>query len=50
MRGLVPAARIMRVAAVAIAQSWLRIDRIMVSSSTASANVPSTVMIGEPGK
>ncbi len=40
----------MRDAAVAIAESWLSMERITVSSSTASANVPSTTMIGEPGK
>jgi hypothetical protein len=39
-----------RDAADAIAQSWLRMDRDMVSSSTASANVPSTTRMGEPGK
>ena len=33
-----------------MAQSWLRIDSTTVSSITASANVPSTTMIGEPGK
>jgi hypothetical protein len=33
-----------------MAQSWLRIDSVTVSSSTASANVPSTTTIGEPGK
>ena len=46
-----PAAAVtMRAAAEAIAQSWLRIDSTSVSSTTASANVPLTVRIGEPGK
>ena len=34
----------------AIAQSWFRTDSPSVSSSTASANVPSTTRIGDPGK
>ena len=34
----------------AIAESWLRMERITVSRSTHSAKVPSTRMIGEPGK
>ncbi len=37
-------------AAEAIAQSWLKIDKASVSSTTASANVLSTTRIGEPGK
>ena len=41
---------IIRAAALAIAESWLRIDRISVSSTTASAKVPRTVRIGELGK
>src|SRR5579862_2737507 len=45
-----PAADTIRDAADAIAQSWFRIESTMVSSSTASANVPSTTRIGEPGK
>jgi hypothetical protein len=50
MIGRVPAAFTIREAAEAIAQSWLRIDSVIVSSTTASANVPSTTMMGEPGK
>ncbi len=48
--GRSPAAFAIREAADAIAQSWLRIDSVMVSRMTASANVPSTTMMGEPGK
>ena len=44
------AAVTIRDAADAIAQSWFRMDSARVSSSTASANVPSTTRIGEPGK
>ncbi len=44
------AAVTMRAAALAIALSWLRIERVRVSRSTHSANVPVTVTIGEPGK
>ncbi len=40
----------MREAAAAMAESWLRMERITVSRSTHSANEPSTRMIGEPGK
>jgi hypothetical protein len=40
----------MRLAAAATALSWLRIDSTSVSSTTASANVPSTTSTGEPGK
>ncbi len=49
-RGRSPAATLIRAAADAIAESWLSTDRTRVSSTTASANVPSTVRIGEPGK
>ncbi len=45
-----PAAADIREAAAAIAESWLRIDRITVSSSTHSAKEPSTRRTGEPGK
>ncbi len=37
-------------AAAAIAQSWLRMDSTTVSRMTASANVPSTTRMGDPGK
>ena len=37
-------------AAVATAESWFRTLRASVSSTTASAKVPATVRIGEPGK
>ena len=37
-------------AAAAIAASWLRIESTTVSSTIASANVLSTVRIGELGK
>ena len=50
MMGRPPDASAMREAAVAIAQSWLRMDNASVSSSTASPNVDSTTRIGEPGK
>ena len=50
MHGRVPAAPVIRDAALATALSWLRIDSTSVSSSTASTNVPLTVRIGEPGK
>jgi len=39
-----------REAADATAQSWLSIESTTVSSSTDSANVPSTTRIGDPGK
>jgi hypothetical protein len=39
-----------RDAAAATAQSWLSTLRMSVSSSTASANVPSTTRMGDPGK
>ena len=48
--GRSPAAVTIRDAADAMALSWFRIDKVTVSSSTASANVPSTTRIGEPGK
>ena len=48
--GRCPAALTIREAAEAMAQSWLRIDSVTVSRITASANVPSTTMMGEPGK
>ena len=50
MIGRPAAAETMRAAAEATALSWLRIDSARVSSMTASANVPLTVRIGEPGK
>ena len=50
MSGRPAAAVTMRAAADATALSWLRIDNASVSSMTASANVPLTVRIGEPGK
>ena len=49
-RGRSPAAMLMRAAAVATAESWLSTLSARVSSTTASANVPSTVRMGEPGK
>lgn len=48
--GRPPAAEVIREAAAAIAESWLRIERITVSRITASAKLPSTVSSGEPGK
>ena len=48
--GRSPAAMDMRAAAVATAQSWLSTLSASVSRITASANVPSTVSTGEPGK
>ena len=50
MQGRPSAAAVIRLAAPATALSWLRIDRTRVSSRTASAKVPSTTRIGEPGK
>jgi hypothetical protein len=50
INGRSPAAVTIRDAAEAIAQSWFRIDRHTVSSRTASANVPETTSMGEPGK
>ena len=50
MIGRPPAAVIMRVAAAAIAQSWLSTDSTSVSRITASANEPLTVSTGESGK
>ena len=50
MSGRPAAARTMREAAEAMAESWLRIDSDSVSRITASANVPSTTRIGDPGK
>ena len=47
MQGRLPAAQVIRDAADAIAESWLRIDSSTVSRSTASANVDSTVINGE---
>ena len=44
------AAEAMRAAAVAMAQSWFRIDSSRVSSTTAEANVPVTDKMGDPGK
>ncbi len=48
--GRSPAAEAIREAAAAIAESWLRMERITVSRSTHSPKEPSTRMIGEPGK
>jgi hypothetical protein len=50
MHGRSPAAQVIRDAADAIAESWLRTESSTVSSSTASANVDSTVIRGEYGK
>ena len=50
MHGRPPAAVVIREAAEAIALSWLRIDNTRVSSTTASAKLPSTTSTGEPGK
>jgi hypothetical protein len=50
MHGRSHAAAFIRLAAAATAQSWLRMLSTSVSSSTASANVPSTTSSGEPGK
>ena len=50
MQGRPMAAVVIRLAALATALSWLRMLRTRVSSSTASAKVPSTTRIGEPGK
>ena len=50
MQGRPWAAIVMREAAEATAQSWLRIDRRRVSSRVHSAKVPWTVSRGEPGK
>ena len=49
MQGRPWAAIVIREAAEATAQSWLRIDRSSVSRSVQSAKVPSTVSRGEPG-
>ena len=50
MHGRSPATYAIRAAADATALSWLRMDSARVSSSTASAKVPSTVSTGEPGR
>ena len=50
MIGRSSAAFTIRDAADAIAESWLRMARASVSSTTASANGASTTRIGEPGK
>ena len=47
MHGRSPAAQVIREAADAIAESWLRIESSSVSSSTASAKVDSTTISGE---
>ena len=47
MHGRSPAAHVIREAAEAIAESWLRIDSSSVSSTTASAKVDSTTISGE---
>ena len=44
------AAAVIREAAVATAESWLRIERMTVSRTQASAKVPRTVRTGECGK
>ena len=48
--GRSPAAMLMREAAVATAESWFSTLSASVSSTTASAKVPSTLRMGEPGK
>ncbi len=48
--GRSPAAMLIREAAVATAESWLSTLSARVSRITASAKVPSTVRIGDPGK
>ena len=50
MHGRPAAAPIIRAAADATAESWLRIDSSTVSSITVSANVPSTMRTGDDGK
>ena len=40
----------MRAAALATAESWLRIDRMSVSRIIASPKVPSTCSTGVPGQ
>ena len=50
MHGRFAAAPTIRAAADATAVSWLKIESANVSSTTASAKVPSTVSTGEPGK
>ena len=50
MHGREPAAAVIRLAAAATALSWLSTLSTTVSSSTASAKVPSTTSTGEPGK
>ena len=47
MHGRSSAAHVIREAAEAIAESWLRTDSSSVSSSTASAKVDSTTISGE---
>ena len=47
MHGRSFAAQVIRLAAEAIAESWLRIESRSVSSTTASANVDSTIISGE---
>ena len=50
MQGRSPAAMIMRDAAEAMALSWLSTERTYVSRMQASANVDSTIRMGELGK
>src|SRR5680860_398133 len=50
VHGRPAAAQVIRDAADATAESWLRIESSIVSRSTASANVDSTVSSGEYGK
>ncbi len=50
MIGRPTAAVTIREPAEATAQSWLKTESAIVSSTTASANVLSTIKIGEPGK
>src|SRR5215472_7071059 len=50
IKGRPLAACTIREAADATAQSWFRTESAIVSSRTASANVPSTTRIGDPGK
>lgn len=50
IQGRPPAHQVIREAAEATAESWFRIDRKTVSSSTASAKLDSTTSTGDPGK
>jgi hypothetical protein len=48
MTGRSPAAQVIKLAAAATAESKFKMLRTIVSSKTASANVPCTVSTGEP--